>query len=324
MILKRVAKITSTAIATCSIALAGFSVNFEQGKLAFNPNLSAEATALLTRQNVQYFRDRPQFYGTSGNGYASAGYGSSLLRTNSYGKEGNCTWYAFGRLKELGFNPSDIMTGYPNANRWTPLRNGATAISNTSTPRVGDVAQWHLNGANHVAIVEKVERDYIYISEAHWTSNYDGDLDRDGILNDGTLHHVRRILKTNPHRYLRLNGGSTSNLLSFTNGYSRPSITTSVVNYYISASNLSGKKVYVQMWRNAVSGSAAREWNYVQTATTNEITFTDLDGTGNTLAGVDYYLVTSLNPIASGEAAKRRTSCGVATGSQQLCDVIRR
>jgi hypothetical protein len=78
------------------------------------------------------------------------------------------------------------------------------------------------------------------------------------------------------------------------------------------------------MWRSSAYGYPPREWNFNQVASSSSITFYDLDGVGNTFAGVDYYLVASLNPIPSGEAAKMRTACYSATGGKQLCDRVRR
>ncbi|MEH1952284.1 CHAP domain-containing protein [Nostoc sp.] len=158
---------------------------------------------LLTQQKPQYFKDRLQFYGKQGNGYSLYGYGSSVIGTNTY-REGNCTWYAYGRLKELGFNPDDIMNGYPDANQWgNVLRNGARILTRNEIPQLGDVAQYN-NGQNHVAIVEKVENGYVYLSESQAYANYDGDVDGDGKINAGTLHRVVKYTVSNPHRYIRL------------------------------------------------------------------------------------------------------------------------
>ncbi|MEA5597693.1 ricin-type beta-trefoil lectin domain protein [Rivularia sp. UHCC 0363] len=166
------------------------------------PNLGG--TPLLTQQSPQYFRNRLQFYGRQGNGYSATGYGSSVIGTNNF-REGNCTWYAYGRLKELGFNPDNIMNGYPNANVWgSVLRNGARILNRNETPRLGDVAQWYINGQNHVAIVEKVENGYVTLSESQAYADYDGDVDGDRRLNAGTLHRVVRYTVNNPQRYIRL------------------------------------------------------------------------------------------------------------------------
>lgn len=182
-------------------------------RLVLNPGAEIPAssgTPLLTRQGVEYFRTRPQFYMSQGNGYANSGLGSSLLGNNSSGKEGNCTWYAYGRLKELGFNPGDILTNPvtlkdSNAYQWgNALNNGARILNSGETPRVGDVAQWW-NGQNHVAIVEKVENGKVWLSESNWATDKDGDMDKDGIKEgDGTFHNIVEYGVTNPQRYIRL------------------------------------------------------------------------------------------------------------------------
>ncbi|MBE9129244.1 MULTISPECIES: hypothetical protein [unclassified Coleofasciculus] len=101
-------------------------------------------------------------------------------------------------------------------------------------------------------------------------------------------------------------------------------ISRSTVDLTVKASNLPGKTVYVQMWRPAAYGYPSRVWNYSKKATGTSITFNDLDGLGNTFAGVNYYTVASLTPIPPQEAAKRRTSCFSATGGKYLCDTVRR
>ncbi|MBD2194225.1 MULTISPECIES: CHAP domain-containing protein [Calothrix] len=125
-----------------------------------------------------------------------------------YAREGNCTWYAYGRLKELGFTPEDILLppGQRNANQWGGvLYNGArTFLGSNETPQLGDVAQYYLNGQNHVAIVEKVENGRVYLSESHYNQDFDGDKDGDGITTDGTFHRIVNYTVNNPHRYIRL------------------------------------------------------------------------------------------------------------------------
>lgn len=102
------------------------------------------------------------------------------------------------------------------------------------------------------------------------------------------------------------------------------SVTVPTIDLTVTASNLSGKTVYVQMWRPATNGNPEREWNTNKKATGTSITFNDLDGPGNTFSGVDYYTVASLSPIPSGEAAKRSTGCYLATNRTRLCDTKRR
>lgn len=106
--------------------------------------------------------------------------------------------------------------------------------------------------------------------------------------------------------------------------YSRLSISPSVLNLEVSASNLNGRRVYVQMWRTSAYGYSEREWNVSGIVSGNRIVFQDLDGPGNTFSGVTYYTVASLEPIPSGTAKRQRTSCFTATGGKQLCDAARR
>jgi hypothetical protein len=120
------------------------------------------------------------------------------------------------------------------------------------------------------------------------------------------------------------NTTSSGSTLSFVNGGSFPTISISTINNTISASNLAGKIVYLQMWRNSAYGYPPKEWNFSKTASSNSVTFSDIDGAGNTFAAVDYYLVASLNPIPSGTAARQRTACRDATGGRELCDKVRR
>jgi surface antigen len=148
-------------------------------------------TSLLTQQGVQYFKDRPQFY-TTGNIFAISGYGSSLV-SNTGSTEGNCTWYAHGRVKELGGSPAALNSMSGNARDWdNQLSNGAKIVS---TPQPGDIAQWE---SNHVAVVEAVNPNgTIIISESHYRTNWDG-----GGL--GTLHYIRTISASDPTRYIRV------------------------------------------------------------------------------------------------------------------------
>ncbi len=111
---------------------------------------------------------------------------------------------------------------------------------------------------------------------------------------------------------------------AFINGYSIPSITVDAVNLQVCANNLSGKTVYVQMWRDAANGYPAHTWNYSLQADGSCVTFFDMDGPGPTFANVDYYTVAALEPLGSDEATQQRTSCYDASGHTRLCDKIRR
>ncbi len=158
------------------------------------PDGGSNGNPLLNRQPAQYFRNRPQFY-TTGNIFAQSMYGSSLVGGRGY-TEGNCTWYAHGRLLEMGKSPSALRTMFGNANQWhNQMSNGSRIVS---SPQVGDIAQWTANGQNHVAVVETVHPNgTITISESHYRTNWDAG-------GTGTLHWVRTIPASSPTRYIRV------------------------------------------------------------------------------------------------------------------------
>jgi len=81
---------------------------------------------------------------------------------------GNCTWYAQGRVLELGSNKylANKFTG--NAASWDEIaKNNALTINKTAT--VGSIAQHNRGNDGHVAIVEKINNDgTITISESSY------------------------------------------------------------------------------------------------------------------------------------------------------------
>ena len=81
--------------------------------------------------------------------------------------KGNCTWFAYGRLRELGYSTSDLNKLNGDAKHWDDLAVSAQ-IPVDKTPTVGAIAQF--NGRrNHVAVVEKVNADgTIVISESSY------------------------------------------------------------------------------------------------------------------------------------------------------------
>ena len=111
---------------------------------------------------------------------------------------------------------------------------------------------------------------------------------------------------------------------TFVNGVSYPNITVSAVNVQVCGDNLSGKMVYLQMWRDAAEGYPERTWNVSHTASSTCVTFSDIDGTGDTFANVDYYTVAALEPLGSTEAAQKRDSCYWDSGETRLCDKVTR
>ncbi|OOM81889.1 autolysin [Clostridium puniceum] len=87
--------------------------------------------------------------------------------------KGNCTWYAWGRAWEItGSKPTDagfIGNGY----EWWDANKKSGKYKYGSEPRVGAIAVWksslpNSGGSGHVAVVEKIENNKVYISESMW------------------------------------------------------------------------------------------------------------------------------------------------------------
>lgn len=86
---------------------------------------------------------------------------------------GNCTWYAWGRAWELtGSKPTEA--GFiGNAYEWWAANKKSGKYQYGSEPRVGSIAVWksslpNSDGCGHVAVVEKIENNKVYISESMW------------------------------------------------------------------------------------------------------------------------------------------------------------
>jgi len=76
--------------------------------------------------------------------------------------KGNCTWYAHGRARELGYQGTALDRLSGNAGTWSAAANGLFDVD--KAPRVGDIAE----KSGHVAFVEEVDaaRKMITISES--------------------------------------------------------------------------------------------------------------------------------------------------------------
>ncbi|WP_160687557.1 CHAP domain-containing protein [Clostridium sp. C2-6-12] len=86
---------------------------------------------------------------------------------------GNCTWYAWGRAWEItGSKPTEAgFTG--DACEWWNANKKSGKYEYGSEPRVGAIAVWkstlpNSDGSGHVAVVEKIENNKVYISESMW------------------------------------------------------------------------------------------------------------------------------------------------------------
>lgn len=81
----------------------------------------------------------------------------------SIGALGNCTWYAFGRMLEMGYDRSKLLAfALGNASTWWNNAANVSGVSRNSTPSVGDIA-WLDSGSfsslGHVAVVESINGD---------------------------------------------------------------------------------------------------------------------------------------------------------------------
>jgi surface antigen len=126
-------------------------------------------------------------------GYAPKSVNPPIYSMSNPNAKGNCTWYANGRLRQLGYSQSDLNQLTADASRWDD-RARAAGIPVSNTPQVGAIAQWE---SNHVAIVERVNPDgTIVISESsYWpTSSNAYDF----------LYKQRTISASNPTRYIHV------------------------------------------------------------------------------------------------------------------------
>jgi len=87
--------------------------------------------------------------------------------------KGNCTWYAYGRLLELGYKKSDINALTGQANQWAnQAKNSKENFRVDQTPQLHSIAQSDTLNYGHVAVVEAVNNDgTINISESSYCPN---------------------------------------------------------------------------------------------------------------------------------------------------------
>jgi hypothetical protein len=104
----------------------------------------------------------------------------------------NCTWYAHGRMMQLGFSEYTLDSMLGNAGMWDDTAGrGAYVIPNA---QAGTIAVWEagVNGAGsvgHVAVVERVNSNgTIVISESNWPT--------------GSLYGVRTIPANSPSKFI--------------------------------------------------------------------------------------------------------------------------
>jgi len=89
---------------------------------------------------------------------------------------GNCTWYAYGRMLELGANSAQLMALHGNAGDWASEAQQAGILVDAN-PVKGSIAQLNGNAATgfpagHVAVVESVNSDgTITVTESSYVAD---------------------------------------------------------------------------------------------------------------------------------------------------------
>ena len=86
-----------------------------------------------------------------------------------YGYSRQCTWYAWGRMRELTGKEINFGGNYPRANLW---KSNATNCSTCELQSRCIAVRISGGGGNgHVAFVEYVDNNYVYYTDDNWNSN---------------------------------------------------------------------------------------------------------------------------------------------------------
>lgn len=100
------------------------------------------------------------------------------------------------------------------------------------------------------------------------------------------------------------------------------SLTVASANVTICADNLLGNTVTTRLSRPAANGYSARSWTKSKLASSRCVTFSNMDGDGNTFANVTYTQRSALNSTPS--STWSGSGCFAETGGRGLCDQQRR
>ncbi len=122
------------------------------------------------QQNIWQFIDLDGGSGGQGNGTLTEGVRPTTLNYNggcyTSFSAGQCTWHAHGRAKEVkGKTITFSQSSGLNAARWWDY---VTNCTGTQTATSNSIAVWDDGDTGHVAYVEKVSGDNVYITEANW------------------------------------------------------------------------------------------------------------------------------------------------------------
>lgn len=188
-----ISKSSTKAVVSCvptSLGTKQIYVAKKPGGEAIRSEAKLEVEVVLDTRNIDlssnYYLDNNIFY-TSGYAPCDIYSDKSKCSLEDKSAKGNCTWYASGRLQELGFLSTKVNKLRGNATTWSSVAKKEN-FTLSSEPSVGAVAQAkaEFKGCNtcneysewgHVAIVEKIiDEDTIQISESSYapgTTNWD-------------------------------------------------------------------------------------------------------------------------------------------------------
>lgn len=145
-----------------------FVISFIMASAVIIPAASTEADAAFSvRTTMPSYTsaEGKAYYYSGSNIFYNSGYGPNQEK-RSDGKYcvGNCTWYAYGRASEI-LGKSLNSNFRWDADRWWDINKNGNYYPYGSTPKEGAIACYD----NHVAIVEKVSGNTVYVSESSWT-----------------------------------------------------------------------------------------------------------------------------------------------------------
>lgn len=114
--------------------------------------------------------------------YNGAPYQASynIFHENHTGWAAQCTWHCYGRAKEMKNKTISFKSGGNDAKNWWA---NVDNCDKSQTPRAHSIAVWSGGSRGHVAYVEGVATNYLFITEANWGDTHKDALDeKDGVV----------------------------------------------------------------------------------------------------------------------------------------------
>lgn len=138
-----------------------------------NKNTSNDSSFEIGKQRTTEPSKDNKYYYSNNNIFYRVKLSPPFLKNDGSPINGNCTWYAWGRIWELtGKAPTDAnFTG--NAYEWWQANINTGKYKTGNIPKVGSLVVWKPSlpgsgGCGHVAVIEKIENGKVYITESSW------------------------------------------------------------------------------------------------------------------------------------------------------------